>query len=114
MKYALLHNGTPRDSVVIRLRFDVGSFAEADDQRGLAHFPEHMAVNGSTHVPEAEMVKLLERKGLAFPAETTASPRFRHTAYKPDLPHDTAYRTDRGRMLMREPVSEVPIAPRPG
>src|SRR3546814_19743336 len=75
MKYALLHNGTPKDSVVIRMRFDVGSFDEAEDQRGLAHFLEHMAFNGSTHVPEGEMVKLLERKGLAFGADTNASTR---------------------------------------
>src|SRR3546814_18509186 len=38
MKYALLNNSTPKGSVVIRTRFDVGSFAEADDPRGLAHF----------------------------------------------------------------------------
>ncbi|MBL0917005.1 MAG: insulinase family protein, partial [Sphingopyxis sp.] len=35
MKYALLKNSTPKDSVILRMRFDVGSFAEADDQRGL-------------------------------------------------------------------------------
>src|SRR3546814_4927210 len=73
MKYALLKNSTPKGSVVIRTRFDVGSFAEADDQRGLAHFLEHMAFNGSTHVPEGEMIKLLERKGLAFGADTNRS-----------------------------------------
>src|SRR5690349_1673714 len=38
MKYALLKNSTPKESVVLRMRFAVGSFAEADDQRGLAHF----------------------------------------------------------------------------
>ena len=30
MKYALLANSTPKDSVVLRMRFDVGSFAEAE------------------------------------------------------------------------------------
>src|SRR5690606_31105311 len=79
MKYALLKNSTPKDSVVLRMRFDVGSFAEADDQRGLAHFLEHMAFNGSTNVPEGEMIKLLERKGLAFGADTNASTGFDET-----------------------------------
>src|SRR3546814_9900657 len=35
-------------------------------------FRSHMAFNGSTHVPEGEMIKLLERKGLAFGADTNA------------------------------------------
>src|SRR5690606_30494030 len=111
MKYALLRNTTPKDSVVMRLRFDVGSFAEADDQRGLAHFLEHMAFNGSTHVPEGEMVKLLERKGLAFGADTNASTGFDETIYKLDLPHATDDLIDTGLMLMRETASELTIAP---
>src|SRR3546814_16021905 len=98
MKYALLHNGTPKDSVVIRMRFDVGSFDEAEDQRGLAHFLEHMAFNGSTHVPEGEMVKLLERKGLAFGADTNASTGFDQTVYKLDLPQATDDRSDERRV----------------
>jgi len=111
MKYALLHNGTPKDSVVIRMRFDVGSFDEAEDQRGLAHFLEHMAFNGSTHVPEGEMIKLLERKGLAFGADTNASTGFDQTIYKLDLPHATDDLIDTGLMLMRETASELTIAP---
>ena len=87
MKYALLKNSTPKDSVVLRMRFAVGSFAEAEDQRGLAHFLEHMAFNGSKGVPEGEMIKLLERKGLAFGADTNASTGFDETVYKLDLPN---------------------------
>src|SRR3546814_15928195 len=83
MKYALLKNSTPKDSVVIRMRFDVGSFAEAEDQRGLAHFLEHMAFNGSTPVPEGELLKMLERKGLAFGADTNASPGS-HRSFRPE------------------------------
>ncbi|WOF42665.1 insulinase family protein [Sphingopyxis indica] len=111
MKYALLHNETPRDSVIIRMRFDVGSFDEADDQRGLAHFLEHMAFNGSTHVPEGEMIKLLERKGLAFGADTNASTGFDQTLYKLDLPSASDDLIDTGLMLMRETASELTLDP---
>ena len=109
MKYAILRNSTPKDSVVLRMRFDVGSFAEADDQRGLAHFLEHMAFNGSTHVPEGEMIKLLERKGLAFGADTNASTGFDQTVYKLDLPNASDDLVDTGLMLMRETASELTI-----
>lgn len=111
MKYALLKNSTPKDSVVLRLRFDVGSFAEAEDQRGLAHFLEHMVFNGSTNVPEGEMVKLLERKGLAFGADTNASTGFDSTTYKLDLPNASDDLIDTGLMLMRETASEVTLDP---
>ena len=111
MKYALLKNSTPKDSVVLRMRFDVGSFAEADDQRGLAHFLEHMAFNGSKGVPEGEMIKLLERKGLAFGADTNASTGFDETVYKLDLPNASDDLIDTGLMLMRETASELTIDP---
>jgi zinc protease len=111
MKYALLKNSTPKDSVVLRMRFAVGSFAEADDQRGLAHFLEHMAFNGSTHVPEGEMIKLLERKGLAFGADTNASTGFDETIYKLDLPNASDDLIDTGLMLMRETGGNLTIDP---
>ena len=111
MKYALLKNSTPKDSVVLRMRFDVGSFAEAEDQRGLAHFLEHMAFNGSTNVPEGEMIKLLERKGLAFGADTNASTGFDATTYKLDLPNASDDLIDTGLMLMRETGGELTIDP---
>ncbi len=111
MKYALLANSTPKDSVVLRMRFDVGSFAEAEDQRGLAHFLEHMAFNGSTNVPEGEMIKLLERKGLAFGADTNASTGFDETIYQLDLPNASDDLIDTGLMLMRETGGELAIDP---
>src|SRR3546814_3933713 len=106
MKYALLGNRTPKDSVVLRMRFDVGSFAETDDQRGLAHFLEHMAFNGSTNVPEGDMIKLLERKGLAFGADTNASTGFDETVYKLDLPNATDDLIDTG-LRSEEHTSEL-------
>jgi hypothetical protein len=63
MRYVLRHNATPPHQVVLRLRIDAGSLQEQDDQRGLAHFIEHMAFNGSTHVAEGEFVHRLERLG---------------------------------------------------
>jgi zinc protease len=111
MKYAIRRNGTPRNGVAMRLRFDIGSLAEQDDQRGLAHFLEHMAFNGSTNVPEGEMVRLLERYGLAFGADTNASTGFDQTIYMLDLPRNDADVTDTALMLFREIAGELTIAP---
>src|SRR3546814_2240943 len=57
------------------------------------------------------MVKLLERKGLAFGADTNASTGFDQTVYKLDLPNASDDLIDTGLMLMRETASELTIAP---
>lgn len=107
MKYAVMRNATPLHSASVRLRFDVGRTAEADDQQGLAHFIEHMAFNGSTRIPEGEMIKLLERNGLAFGADTNASTDFSETIYKLDLPQVNDAIVDTSLLLMRETASEL-------
>src|SRR3546814_15110969 len=55
------------------------------------------------------MIKLLERKGLAFGADTNASTGFDETIYKLDLPHASDDLLDTGLMLMRETASELTI-----
>ena len=73
MRYAIQKNATPPGQASLRLHFGAGSLMETDAQAGLAHFLEHMAFNGSKDVPEGEMIKMLERHGLAFGADTNAS-----------------------------------------
>lgn len=110
MRYAIMRNQTPEGAVAVRFGFDVGWVDEEDDELGLAHFIEHMAFNGSTNVPEGEMIKLLEREGLAFGADTNASTGFEETIYKLDLPRNDADLLGTALMLMRETASELSIA----
>jgi zinc protease len=107
MKYAIMRNAVPKGAGVVRLRFEFGSIGEREDERGLAHFIEHMAFNGTTHVPEGEMVKILERKGLKFGPDTNAITGFDTTTYMLDLPQADDDRVDTALMLMREVASEV-------
>ena len=111
MRYVLRENHTPEGTVLVRLRIGSGSLEENDEERGLAHFLEHMAFNGSAHVPEGEMVKLLEREGLAFGADTNASTGFEATTYKLDLPRSDTGLIDTALMLMRETASELALSP---
>ena len=111
MKYAVMRNATPQNTVAVRMGYDVGWIDEMDSELGLAHFIEHMAFNGSTNVPEGEMVKLLEREGLAFGADTNASTSFEETIYKLDLPRNDPALIGTALMLMRETASELTLAP---
>jgi zinc protease len=111
MRYAIRKNATPPGQASLRLWFDAGSLMEADDQQGLAHFLEHMAFNGSKNVPEGEMVKILERRGLAFGADTNASTSFDETVYTLDLPKTDDPTVDDAMMLFREAAGELTIDP---
>lgn len=111
MRYAIKRNATPKGTASVRLRFGFGSIAEGDNERGLAHFIEHMAFNGSTHVPEGDMVKMLERQGLAFGPDTNAVTGFDTTTYMLDLPKADAEHIDTALFLFREVASELKFDP---
>ncbi|MGZ6038635.1 MAG: M16 family metallopeptidase [Phenylobacterium sp.] len=111
MRYAIKRQAIPPGQAALRLRFDAGSLMETDAQQGLAHFLEHMAFAGSKAVPRDEMVKILERHGLAFGADTNASTNFDETVYKLDLPKTDADTVDTSLKLLREAASELTIAP---
>ena len=97
--------------VGLRIRCGAAAWSERDDERGLAHYLEHMAFNGSAGIPEGEMIKLLEREGLAFGADTNASTGFENITYMLNLPRNDAGLLDTALMLMRETASELTIAP---
>lgn len=111
MRYAIRRQTVPAGQAAIRLRFDAGSLMETDAQQGLAHFLEHMAFNGSANVGETEMVKILERLGLAFGADTNATTNFDATTYKLDLPRTDDETVDTALMLMSETAGSLTLDP---
>ena len=111
LRYAVMSNETPSNTASLLMRFDTGSVNEAEDERGLAHFLEHMAFNGSKNIPEDEMVKRLERFGLAFGADTNASTSFDETIYQLELPEVNDEIIDETLMIMRETASNLTLAP---
>lgn len=107
MRYAVMRNATPPGQASLRLRIDAGSLMENEDQLGLAHFTEHMAFNGTTNIPETELLRILERLGLAFGADTNAFTGFDQTAYVLELPRTNDETVDTALRIMREQVSEA-------
>ncbi len=107
VRYAVMHNETPSNTAALRMRFDTGSLNETDPQRGIAHFTEHMAFNGSINIPEGEMVKRLERNGLAFGADTNAYTSFDETVYMLNLPNTEDALVEETMMIMRETASNL-------
>jgi zinc protease len=107
MRYAIMHNATPPHQAALRLRIDAGSLSERDDQQGLAHFLEHMAFNGSTHIAEGDMTKNLERLGMSFGGDTNAQTSFDQTFYQLNLPNTSDEVVDASLFSLREVASEL-------
>ena len=111
MRYAIQRNATPPGQASLRLRIDAGSLMETDAQQGLAHYLEHMTFNGSQHVPEGEMIKILQRHGLSFGADTNAQTSETQTLYQLDLPQTDQDTLDTGLMLLREGADRLLLDP---
>jgi len=94
-----------------RLTIRAGAKHETADTSGAAHFLEHMAFNGTENVPEGEMVKSLERMGLAFGADTNASTSFTRTDYRLTLPEVDDETVDYALFIMREVADKMLIEP---
>ena len=89
LRYVLLHNNEPKGRASLRLRVGAGSFNETEDQRGLAHFLEHLAFNGSTHYAPGTLVEFFQRMGMSFGGDTNAFTSFDQTVYMLELPNTT-------------------------
>ena len=86
MRYAIQRHENPKGTASVRFAIEVGKREEGEGEINAAHFVEHMAFNGSKNIPEGELVKRLERLGLAFGADTNAVTDVDYTSYKLDLP----------------------------
>lgn len=92
------------------MRIAAGSLQEpGQEEPGLAHFLEHMAFNGSTNVPEGEMVQILERHGLSFGKDTNAETNFKQTVYMLELPKNDVETLKTSLFIMRETASELTL-----
>jgi zinc protease len=87
LRYVVLPNHEPTGRASLRLLVLAGSLQEQEDQRGLAHFLEHMAFNGSTHYPPGTLAEFFERMGMKLGADANANTNFDHTIYLLDLAH---------------------------
>jgi zinc protease len=88
LTYYIQRNARPERKLELRLVVKAGSILEDEDQRGLAHFVEHMAFNGSTHFRKHELVSYLQSIGVGFGADLNAYTSFDETVYILPIPTD--------------------------
>lgn len=89
LTYYIRKNAEPKNRAELRLVIKAGSILETEEQRGLAHFMEHMNFNGTKNFPKNELVNFLEKSGIKFGADLNAYTSFDETVYMLPVPTDT-------------------------
>lgn len=85
-RYYIKKNVTPAGRATLLLANKVGSVLEEENERGLAHFIEHMNFNGTKHFPKNELISYLEGAGVKFGADLNAYTGFNETVYQLPIP----------------------------
>jgi len=99
-RYVLMHNPKPQHRVYMHLNIQAGSLFETEEQRGLAHYLEHMLFNGSTHFEPGELVKYFQSIGMRFGADANAHTGFDETVYDIRLPDGSRDSIEQGLLVM--------------
>ena len=86
--YYIRANKKPENMIQFRLVSNAGSIMEREDQRGLAHFCEHMAFNGIKGYPHNTMIDKLQQHGVEFGRDINAYTSFDQTVYYVNMPAD--------------------------
>lgn len=81
LTYFIVQNSEPKGQAEFYIAQKVGSILEEESQRGLAHFLEHMAFNGSENFPGNGIISYLEKIGVKFGANLNAYTSFDQTVY---------------------------------
>lgn len=81
LTYYIRHNEYPKGQADFYIAQKVGSVLEEDNQRGLAHFLEHMCFNGTTHFPGKSLIDYLESVGVKFGVNLNAYTDIDKTVY---------------------------------
>lgn len=86
LSYYIRQNSEPKNRAELRLVVNAGSLMEDDDQKGLAHFLEHMLFNGTRRFPGLEIDNFLEKNGMRNGADLNAYTSFGETVYMLRVP----------------------------
>lgn len=111
LTYYIYPNAEPRNRVEMRLVVNAGSLMEDQDQRGLAHFLEHMLFDGTKRFPKQEIQNFLEQVGMQFGADLNAYTSFSETVYQLRVPTDNANTVDTALNILEDWAGSATLDP---
>jgi zinc protease len=102
LRYYVRANGKPGHRAELRLVVKAGSVLEDDNQRGLAHFVEHMEFEGTRHFPRQSIIDFLSSLGLSIGPDANAATSYDDTQYTLRVPTDVPGVLDRALLVLED------------
>jgi|GEM_PF-6503884 len=107
--YYILENSCPKETASLYLVVKVGSLHEEEDERGLAHFLEHMLFRGGKHFKDKEAIQYLESIGASFGPHVNAYTNYDETVYQLDIPISDPEALKTSLLILSDMVSNATI-----
>lgn len=111
LTYIIKKHGNPAGRISIWLHVASGSLNETDGTRGVAHYLEHMAFNGSANFPPGSLVPFFQSLGLAFGRDQNAFTGFEQTTYQLALPGTKPEIIDKGMLYLSDVAMRLSLFP---
>ena len=108
MTYYIRHNEQPKGRAEFWLVQNTGSLVEEEDERGLAHFIEHIAFQGTRNFPDINMVDILQNNGVSYGRDINASTGFDDTRFQiSNVPTERAELLDTVLLMLKDLSCEL-------
>ncbi len=111
LRYAIMTNTTPAHAISLRLAVRVGAFDEASDERGGAHFLEHMAFSKGQRWDASGDEAAFAALGVAFGRDQNAATGRFSTSYRLDMPNTEPSSLDKAFHWLRGVASQTVFTP---
>ncbi len=112
LTYYIRHNALPENRANFYIAQKVGSVQEEENQRGLAHFLEHMCFNGTDHFPGDALLNYCERIGVKFGENLNAYTSTDETVYNIDDVPVTENNVDSCLLILRDWADGLTLDPK--
>ena len=111
LTYLLKKHGNPAGRVSLWLHVASGSLNETEGTRGIAHYLEHMAFNGSANFPPGSLIPFFQSLGMTFGRDQNAFTGFEQTTYQLALPDTRPETLDKGILYLSDVALRLSLTP---
>ena len=111
LRYVIRRHSIPEGRAVLWIHMHTGSLNETDRQRGLAHYFEHVAFNGSENFKPGSLIPFFESMGMTFGRDQNAFTNFDQTTFQLSLPRADGDTLGKGMLFFADVVGRLSLLP---
>jgi zinc protease len=112
LRYVIMPHDNPPGRATVWIHMHTGSLNETDRQRGIAHYLEHMAFNGSEHFAPGSLIPFFQSMGMTFGRDQNAFTNFEQTTYQLSMPSADADTIGKGMTFFADVVGHLSLLPK--